>query len=198
MTCDSIWQLKGIVIAAPSTGFPVEDVELALKMSQNTKEHANADGVSFRYSFRARLFAKLLDLISRSLSNNTNPSHHHLINLLLQMVHSPKNEKLRVKRGKEVLKRITESLRDILQRNENDGKVVMLLRTLSSLVTKKSSIDEYPSLLVVKRGKEQDYKRHHHKSKTDPRFICDVHKLPAVRRRCSHGVHKDRRFCKCI
>ena len=29
------------------------------------------------------------------------------------------------------------------------------------------------------------------------RFVCEVHRVPAVRRRCSHGVHKDRRFYVC-
>ena len=29
------------------------------------------------------------------------------------------------------------------------------------------------------------------------RFVCEVHGVPAVRRRCSHGVHKDRRFYVC-
>lgn len=38
---------------------------------------------------------------------------------------------------------------------------------------------------------------HHHKDKTDPRFVCEVHGVPAVRRRCSHGIHKDRRFYVC-
>ena len=36
-----------------------------------------------------------------------------------------------------------------------------------------------------------------HKDKTDPRFVCDIHGVPAVRRRCSRGVHKDRRFYVC-
>ena len=36
-----------------------------------------------------------------------------------------------------------------------------------------------------------------HKDKTDPRFVCDTHGVPAVRRRCSRGVHKDRRFYVC-
>jgi len=36
-----------------------------------------------------------------------------------------------------------------------------------------------------------------HKDKTDPRFVCDAHGVPAVRRRCSRGVHKDRRFYVC-
>ena len=30
-----------------------------------------------------------------------------------------------------------------------------------------------------------------------PSFVCDVHGVPAIRRRCSHGQHKDRRFYVC-
>ena len=36
-----------------------------------------------------------------------------------------------------------------------------------------------------------------HTSHSLLRFICDVHGVPAVRRRCSHGIHKDRRFYVC-
>ena len=28
------------------------------------------------------------------------------------------------------------------------------------------------------------------KDKTDPRFVCETHGVPAVRRRCSHGVQE--------
>lgn len=35
------------------------------------------------------------------------------------------------------------------------------------------------------------------KYRTDPRFVCDVNGVAAVRRRCSHGIHKDRRFYLC-
>ena len=35
------------------------------------------------------------------------------------------------------------------------------------------------------------------KSKTDPRFVCDVHGVAAVRRRCSTGGNKNKRFYVC-
>ena len=196
--CDSIHQMRGIVIAAPSAGFPeVEDVEAALKMSQTTKEHASSgDGID-REAIRSQLFSHLLSLVPKSLANLS--LARHLIHLLLKMVNTPKSEKLKTARGKEMLKSMATYIRDMLQANEDGthatGKMVVVLRALSSLVTKKTNIDQGMPTSTSKSGsKENDVKGHQHKSKTDPRFICDVHKIPAVRRRCSHGVHKDRRF----
>lgn len=190
MPCDTIWQMNAIIIPAPTAGFPkVEDVEAALKMSQSTKEQAPYNESHDKEDFKARMFSNLLSLISRSITKAALPSHH-LFHLVLSMIHGSKTEKLRASRGKEMLKSITDSLRGLL--NEKDmhtSKVVVLLRALSSLVTKKTNIEQGP-LIKTTATKEKDK----HKSKTDPRFVCDVHKVPAVRRRCSSGVHKDRRF----
>jgi hypothetical protein len=188
MSCDSIWQMRGIVIAPPLTGFPaVADVEAVLKMNQTSKELASSSGGVDKESFRAGLFSNLLSLVSNSLSKPSGPSRH-VINLLLEMVYGSKTEKSKIARGKEMLKNMTDCLRDLLQEHDTPSdKLVLLLRALSSLVTKKTSIDKSMALVAPK---EQDK----HKSKTDPRFVCDVHKVAAVRRRCSHGVDKDRRF----
>ena len=199
MPCVSIHEMKEIVIAAPSAGFPeVEDVEAALKLSQTTRAHASSgDGID-REAIKSRLFSHLLSLVPRSITK-TLPLTHHLIHLLLKIVYTSKSEKLKSARGKEMLNSMAIYLRDMLQAKENGthaiGKMVVVLRTLSSLVTKKTSIVQGIPISFCKNGpREKDFKRHQHKSKTDPRFICDVHKIPAVRRRCSHGIHKDRRF----
>eukprot|EP00804_Cyclotella_cryptica_P018056 CCRYP_008325-RE/>CCRYP_008325-RE protein AED:0.09 eAED:0.09 QI:596/0.96/0.92/1/1/0.92/26/363/4715 len=201
MPCDSIWQMKGITIAPPIAGFPmVEDVEAALKMSQTTKQYTTCVGVVDREEFRAKIFSSLLHLLSRSFDSKDATPSHHLIQLVLGVIHGSRSEKLKIDRGLEMLKTMTDSLTGLLDADVvNNGKIVMCLRTLSSLVMKKTSIDQAPSLPAVRgtRGKEKDSRGHHHKDKTDPRFVCDTHKIPAVRRRCSHGVHKDRRFYVC-
>jgi hypothetical protein len=188
MPCDSIWQMRGIDIAPPVTGFPaVADVEAVLKMNQTTKEQASSSGGVDKEAFRGQLFSNLLLLVSNSLSKPSGPSLH-VINLLLEMVFGSKTEKLKIARGKEMLKKTSDCLKGLLQGNDNQSdKIALLIRALSSLVTKKTSIDKSMAAIAPK---EQDK----HKSKTDPRFVCDVHKVAAVRRRCSHGVDKDRRF----
>jgi hypothetical protein len=201
MPCNSIWQMKGITIAPPTAGFPiVEDVEAALKMSQTTKQYTTSVGVVDREEFRAKIFSSLLHSLSRSFGSKDPIPSRHLIQLVLSVIHGSRSEKLRIDRGQEMLKTMTDSLRGLLDANVvNTSKIVLCLRTLSSLVMKKTSIDQAPSLPFVKnaRGNVKDTRGRHHKDKTDPRFICDSHKIPAVRRRCSHGVHKDRRFYVC-
>ena len=194
MQCESIWQMKGIVISAPSAGFPmVEDVEAALKMSQTNKKQASSNGSSVdKETFKSQIFTNLLSLISKSMAKASIPPPH-LINLVLGIVQGSKSERLRIARGKELLKHTTDSLSGLLQTNAT-GKIVLLLRVLSSLITKKTSIELCPADLSATECALKDIKGHLHKSKTDPRFICDVHRVPAVRRRCSHGVHKNRRF----
>lgn len=192
MLCNSIWQMNAIVIAPPVAGFPkAEDVEAALKMSQSTKELASADQGAVKEEFRAKLFTNVLSLVSSSLKKPASPSSH-VYNLLLSMAHGSKNDKLRISKGTEMLRRMTDLLQDLLKTNDQQTEdIIIILRTLSSLATKKTSA--CPALSLLKSApKEKD--GYQHKSKTDPRFVCDVHKVPAVRRRCSHGVDKDRRF----
>lgn len=96
---------------------------------------------------------------------------------------------------------LTKHLKSLIESCLSDGrllrdtcaKIVMSLRSLTSLVLARIDImsRKFPLETKEKSGSSR------HKDKTDPRFICDAHGVPAVRRRCSHGVHKDRRFYVC-
>jgi hypothetical protein len=191
--------MKGIAIADPTVE-DAEAVEEALKMSQTTKEQTTCSDAVYKEEFTAQIFTKLLELITKSLDTEDSVPSHHVVNLVLRMVHGSKSAETKSARGQEMLKKLVECLRRLLgDRDVHTGKMITCLQALSSLVTKKTSLDQVNACLPVVKSvcKDKDAKGHHHKDKTDPRFVCDVHKIPAVRRRCSHGVHKDRRFYVC-
>jgi|SaaInl74LU_5_DNA_1037368.scaffolds.fasta_scaffold04256_2 hypothetical protein len=124
----------------------------------------------------------------------------HVLQLAVDLVLNATTDELKASRGKEMVVALTKHLKNLIEGCPSDAevppdactKIVMSLRSLTSLVLARRDImsRKFPPETKGKPSSRQ-------KDKTDPRFICDVHGVPAVRRRCSHGVHKDRRFYVC-
>mmetsp|Transcript_5230 Transcript_5230/g.11836 ORF Transcript_5230/g.11836 Transcript_5230/m.11836 type:complete len:3618 (-) Transcript_5230:38-10891(-) len=161
--------------------------------------------------FRSQMFTQLLGSITKSLDarndeEEISPPSSYVLQLVLNLVLGSCIEELKSARGKEMALAFTKNLPNLVkacQSNESNfsihcNKLVVSLRTLSALVLQKREINcGHPFVAAAEDEKDGAHAHHHHKDKTDPRFICEVHGVPAVRRRCSHGVHKDRRFYVC-
>ena len=127
----------------------------------------------------------------------------YVLQLAVDLVLYATTDELKSSRGKEMVGSLTKRLKTLVERCHADPsklssdactKIVTSLRSLTSLVLANRDVMSRKFLLETK-GKSSSRSRQ--KDKTDPRFVCDVHGVPAVRRRCSHGVHKDRRFYVC-
>ncbi len=177
-----------------------------------SSQPSRIDEVVKTEGFRSNIFTQLLGLITNSLDvsdEGTSPPSIHVLQLVLDIVLASCNEELKCARGKEMALALTKNLPNLVKACQSDqanssvsrSKIVASLRTLASLVHNKREINCGPPSVVATVEEEthgqHHHHHHHHKDKTDPRFICDVHGVPAVRRRCSHGPHKDRRFYVC-
>ena len=124
----------------------------------------------------------------------------YVLQLAVDLVLNATTDELKASRGKEMVGALTKHMKSLIEGCSVDTgvprntckKIVMSLRSLTSLVLARRDIMSRKFSLETK-GKS----RNRNKDKTDPRFVCDVHGVPAVRRRCSHGIHKDRRFYVC-
>ncbi|KAL7555193.1 hypothetical protein ACHAWF_018842 [Thalassiosira exigua] len=220
MTCGKIESLRPVPIAQRL----VENVKKAglltgqgASRSTSSKSHRQSvDKSSVKQGegiepmktegFRSRLFTMLLDMMIRSLSategKETPLPSSHVLQLVINIV-LDSDLHLKYSRAKEMARAIFHNITSLAKLCQSDGgfakhssKLVVCMRTLSSLILQKREIGRDMAQAAT-HDEERDGAQHHHKDKTDPRFVCDVHGVPAVRRRCSHGVHKDRRFYVC-
>jgi len=160
--------------------------------------------------FRSQIFTELLGLMTKSFDATKDgenfPPSSHVLQLVVDLVINSRTEELKSARGKEMVFAFTKNIPCLVRAclsNESSfsqhcSKLVVSLRTLASLVLQKRELNCDPPLVALTdEEKDSTGTNNHHKDKTDPRFVCEVHGVPAVRRRCSHGVHKDRRFYVC-
>jgi len=132
---------------------------------------------------------------------------NHLHQLLLYLILHASSSKSRKHRGKMFADEMTRNLSQLVQeylngkldeKTQHLARIAMIisLKSLSRLRLTKDA--QSISLAVASDDLDFDYEKPSKtKDKTDPRFVCDVHGVPAVRRRCSRGIHKDRRFYLC-
>jgi hypothetical protein len=99
----------------------------------------------------------------------------------------------------DILERVGPILRDLLlsvgtrPEASNYTLLINLLRWLNKLI----GVPDEESGTAADDGSDACLASPKSKDKTDPRFVCDVHGVPAVRRRCSSGTNKNRRFYVC-
>eukprot|EP00978_Attheya_sp_CCMP212_P004146 scaffold9012_cov54-Attheya_sp.AAC.4 len=194
-------------------------LQLALRMSLADESNApaeNEESVQFllsRKDYINYILQRTLDLSDELLSSNEANTFSHpspVIQLALNIILDTNSDELRLERAKLMSRCISRRLETLIgispQLDKSEAhrakcNIIILLRSLSTLLLGKED-----SHVESSSGKEADESTSKdteaevspkNKDKTDPRFVCDVHGVPAVRRRCSHGVHKDRRFYLC-
>jgi len=214
MKCGTIWRMVSKPIAE-SSALSAENAKkagLALK-TMGSSDNKRGDDINLAKTegFKSHLFTKLLGLMTksfdaRSTTEESSPPSVYVLQLILDVVLGSCTEELKVARGKEMALAFTQNLARLVKLcqtsdskfSQHCSKLVVSLRTLAGLVRQNREIIHVPLLFATSDDEKDGVNMLHsnHKSKTDPRFVCE-HEMPAVRRRCSHGVHKDRRFYVC-
>jgi len=191
-------------------------LQMALNMSLETQQDDTESVASGLFAIRQRIFNGLLHDISGSLSAEGAPYISNpipIIDLLLSLVfqsNEGSNQNLLWEKMSEVFCRNISFLTELCLSDQvskvslkrKRQSLVLCLRAIVCLLTKKElsysdsrfSIEEEEN---IDGDGESSVVGEKNKEKTDPRFVCNVHGVPAVRRRCSHGEHKDRRFYVC-
>jgi hypothetical protein len=223
LTCAQIKQMESVPIANGTA--IAEKVEKALQEAksagplasdgkdrlhppfQRSKIEAQSDktGIDFD-TFTDGLFDNLLGLVGYMLENSktgvsvgrSNP----LLTLLLDSITMGGNETAHVSRGKRYAREVLKHTRRMLgttrcgPRSDKSRYVLLInfLRSLSRLTGANGDDMPVPEDEISESGVFPTGKL---KSKTDPRFVCDVHGVAAVRRRCSTGGNKNKRFYVC-
>jgi E3 ubiquitin-protein ligase UBR4 len=195
--------------SSDASGDEAEELQTALRMSLEENTNGEPDVVIGHQSYEdfvGHLFSSTVELVANVLKRDRcalliDP----LIRLLLDFVQLSrgvaKND--RAKRlGKELSHGISYLLKTgSSQSNQkmSQDKILTLvtcLRAFSNLLTPEADSQYYlaGSQLDDRAEESRSAKQ---KEKTDPNFVCQEHGIPAVRRRCAKGVHKDRRFYVC-
>jgi hypothetical protein len=225
LSCAQIKQMQSVPIAngtaiveqveqalqeAKSAGARASDAEDPLRraIQRSQPEASNSsDKIVINFdTFTGGLFDNILGLVGYMLEGSStgvpigrlNP----LLTLLLDSISMGANGNAHVSRGKRYAREVLKHTRRMLgtirsgPRSEKTRYVLLInfLRSLGRLTGAHGddvtgSGDDASETGVLSPEKV--------KGKTDPRFVCDAHGVPAVRRRCSNGGNKNKRFYVC-
>lgn len=186
-----------------------EELQTALRMSM---EGQGESGIMYK-PMQMQISNTLLDIVIHNFSDdrsimNTTP----VMNLLLKLALHCKDDEMKRDLCKNICESLCKEIANVCQVYvaQNVDKMKLLhskfallsyTRTLISLLKGKDDVERAfaPS---KERTNESSSSENitapaSSKGKTDPRFVCNVHGIPAVRRRCSHGENKDKRFYVC-
>jgi len=199
-------------------------LKMALKMSLEESQMEEAvDSESQRstsFTIHLNVINKIIEVIIQSFSRTEKPSSFHpipIIDLLLTLVSQCDLPEDQLIFTQTICDAFCQEMLSLLEEYCNDKTpqptlkrirfpLLIYLRTFEGLVTKQTSV-----LDVSRKINVEEQLLHHvdnsiskdilrdstSKDKTDPRFVCEIHGVPAVRRRCSSGENKDRRFYVC-
>lgn len=181
------------------------DLAMALKMSLEVQpDHNNEpENRSISYNIQINLITKLLADIEESLSKENLIIHHPIpiIDLLLSLVTQCVSSEDQVSFGKKMCDVICCNVLSLIERYQSKPTelgftrklkipLFIYLRTLEGLATGQNTIrtiisntksDNNEDEPLIKRVEQPVLERN--KDKTDPRYVCETHGIPAVRRR---------------
>jgi hypothetical protein len=187
-----------------------EDLQKALRLSlgENIDEgtpKTEPIGNQAYEDFVGHLFSCVVELLANVLKKERSGAQiGPLIRLLLDLVRHSRSEDAKVDRAKRFAKELSVGVSYLLKSGSGSKKLtqdkiltlVTCLRAFSNILVPEADSSYYlAGSQPDEHGEEQ--KKSKAKEKTHPTFMCDAHDVPAVRRRCAHGVHKDRRFYVC-
>ena len=188
-----------------------EELQKALRLSlgenieEDKRERDSAVGNQAYEDFVGHLFSSVVDLLSTVLKRDRcGPQVGPLIRLLLDQVRHSRSEGSKLERAKRFAKELSIGVSHLLKSGAGNKKLpqdrlltlVTCLRAFSNLLVPEADSQYY---LVGSHPDEhtEELKHPKTKEKLNPALVCEVHNLPAVRRRCTRGVFKDRRFYIC-
>ena len=218
LSCGQIKQMESVPIA---NGFAIaEQVEQALQQAKRaghrsseskhfakramhcTKSLIPSDFVIDFDKFTNQLFDNLIDLVLTELSGAgfSTERFNPVLGLVLDSICMGSNHNAHIARGKkfvrDFLKQIRRLIDGVLGGLRSDRTQYLLLNTfLRSLARLTGFHSDESTASNIDTSEAAGPVCDKQKRKTDPRFTCDVHNGPAVRRRCSTGGNK--RFYVC-
>lgn len=168
-------------------------------------ESDNVTGSQVYEEFLGFLFNCIIDFVSKKLKQREHgPGIAPMFGLLLELVRLSQEGEVQNNRAKRFAKELCEGLSYLLRSSEGsecsqDSKLpsILCLRALSSLLAPENSAGNSLDGAQSDDIRERSARQSQQKEKTDPNYVCHVHKIPAVRRRCASGANKDRRFYVC-
>jgi hypothetical protein len=188
-----------------------EELQRALRLSlgETTSNDLQQSDLPIGYQayedFVGYLFTCIVELLSSFLKKDRcGVQIGPIIRLLLDLIRHSRHEDSKNERARRFAKEISHGMLYILL--SSSGRKKLPQDKVLALVT---CLRAFRNLLVPEgdpqyflAGSQLDENTEEHrasksKEKTNPKFVCDVHKIPAVRRRCAQGIHKDRRFYVC-
>jgi hypothetical protein len=184
----------------------VEDpLRRAIRFSQTEKANAS-DRITINFDkFTDGLFDNILGHVGSILDGgSTMPigSVNPLLTLLLDSITMGANEKAHISRGKRYARECMKHVRRILgymrlNPRSQKPRYILLINFLRSVSRLTGAADEDFGGFVDDCSEAGTPSPGKSKGKTDPRFVCNAHDVPAVRRRVSQGANKNRRFYVC-
>ncbi len=175
-----------------------EEVQLQIALKMSLESQDESQDASRAITLRSMIFKILLDDVVKNLSSTEKPRVLNtvpIINLLLTLVLQCNRSEDRVELGQKMCKSFCQQIGDLIQpctdakssqltlRNSRSA-IILYLRALHCLMTKKDEISTLQTTPTsMQKMNEISMQPSTNKSKTDPRFICEAHGVPAVRRR---------------
>lgn len=205
-------QVEQALQEAKSAGPRSSDVENRLHRAIRRSEPATAtstssDKIVINFNtFTDWLFDNIVGLVGCMLdgSNAGVPIErlNPLLTLVLDSITFGADENEHIARGKryarEVLKHIHRTLGAVRSGPRSEKtRYVLLINFLRSLGRLTGVNNDDTTSTILEPGETGGQSPDKVKRKTDPRFVCDAHSVPAVRRRCSTGANKNKRFYVC-
>lgn len=131
-----------------------------------------------------------------------------ILTLLIHLTMIPCTEGLRMLRRKKLGEALTYKLSSLVKQcienswNEEDLKkaqvsIALAMKTLTSLLLFEDTFYECVNDMNALNETDEDVAANRTRGKVHSKLRCNVHGIPAVRRRWSHGVNKNRRFYVC-
>lgn len=187
-----------------------QELQKALKLSlgENVVDDVQHDNLDVGYrgyeEFLGALFAFVMEKLSSTLKKDhfgTNVGS--IIGLALDLIGHSKCHSLKHDRATWFVKEVVNGISNVMSNLSPSGQkldkektlsLMTCLRALSKLLAPQGDFESYsPDSKPAALNKPQSTS----KDRTSSRFVCDVHGIPAARRRCAKGINKDRRFYVC-
>jgi hypothetical protein len=216
LSCRDIQQMQSVPIkngtaiveqVAKFSGIRTKDPKLQVpSASQSDSKISMVNGKLDFESFTDDIFLNILNLVENILdvtgSNVPVGRLNPILALLVDSINLGSSDKSRTSRAQRYVQSALKFVKRMLNCTSELSSLekpsqILLINILNSLCWLTGTRPEgHPSMgddvsetspPVSEKGKR----------KTDPRYACDIHRVPAVRRRCSSGANKDRRFYVC-
>mmetsp|Transcript_16649 Transcript_16649/g.19200 ORF Transcript_16649/g.19200 Transcript_16649/m.19200 type:complete len:2254 (-) Transcript_16649:59-6820(-) len=183
-----------------------EELRKALKLSlgENLIENENTIDLSTDHRGYEYFLGEIFSFVMEQLPCAFKRGHsvESLIKLVLDLIRHSKRETIKKERATWIVREVSKGISDILclsSRNQKltHHKLSTLVTCLRALSTISSPESESKSCFPGSKSDGTDRSLVKTKELKNSKFLCDVHEIPAVRRRCDKGLNKDRRFYVC-